>query len=372
MRSFRVGWTDGRCRGDGGTPAAADAAGEAHPARGRPARGVVQGAGGADRSRSASDRRARATVPPAEAAARRAAETAVAALGDANHLGGDRGHGSIRRVSVARAGGLDGSRPGAVLDPDTSTRSGVRGELVHRGEADAASSQRRGPAPPLQRAEPRARPMPAQVARGRATRARVRRPVEPAVVACKRRTRQLLRSIGPVRANPRTRLAHLVHKVRRLVRIEPRRAPARPLMQVATPRPAGPERSRSTSRHRSPRSRRSPAPRQRHDAGRGAAAGCARCSPDGALQGGSTVATSRAMAGPARTGAAVPTPPDRRRASDRAADSVAPEGAARRPSPRVGRAPPISRGGSRRELRPSRGVPARDARHGVDHGRGSG
>jgi hypothetical protein len=89
----------------------------------------------------------------------------------------DRGHGFIRRFTVAHAARHDGSQLGAVLDPQ-NTGSGVWGDVAYRSKANVALLGRRGLAPQFQRAKPRGRTMPAHVARGNPARARVRILVE--------------------------------------------------------------------------------------------------------------------------------------------------------------------------------------------------
>ena len=72
----------------------------------------------------------------------------------------------------------------------------------------------------------RGRPMPAHIARGNATRARVRSLVEHVFATEKRRMGLVVRSIGLVRATARITLANLVYNMRRLVWIEGKGAPA--------------------------------------------------------------------------------------------------------------------------------------------------
>ncbi len=80
--------------------------------------------------------------------------------------------------------------------------------------------------PEFQRARPRGKPMPAHIARGNATRARVCSLVEHVFATEKRRMGLVVRSIGLVRATARITLANLAYNMRRLVWIEGRGAPA--------------------------------------------------------------------------------------------------------------------------------------------------
>lgn len=99
--------------------------------------------------------------------------------------------------------------------------------MAYRSKANIALLERRGLAPQFQRAKPRGRPMPTHVARGNATRARVRSLVEHVFAAQKQRRMGLIvRSIGLARATARITLANLIYNMRRLVWIEGRAAPA--------------------------------------------------------------------------------------------------------------------------------------------------
>lgn len=145
--------------------------------------------------------------------------------GHKNHLGIDRGHGFIRRFTVTHAARHDGSQLGAVLNPE-NTGSFVWADVAYRSRANVVLLERRCLAPQFQRAEPRGRPMPAHIARGNATRARVRSLVEHVFAAQKRRMGLVVRSIGLVRATARITLANLAYNMRRLVWVEGRTASA--------------------------------------------------------------------------------------------------------------------------------------------------
>ena len=170
-------------------------------------------------------KRGRKATPPEGGAPRQAAEIAVPMFGYKNHLGIDRGHGFIRRFTVTHAARHDGSQLGAVLDAN-NTASGVWADTAYRSKANVEMLDRRGLVPEFQRAKPRGRPMPAHIARGNATRARVRSLVEHVFATEKRRMGLVVRSIGLVRATARITLANLVYNMRRLVWIEGKGAPA--------------------------------------------------------------------------------------------------------------------------------------------------
>jgi transposase, IS5 family len=112
-----------------------------------------------------------------------------------------------------------------VLDPG-NTGGGVWADTAYRSKANLELLDRRGLKPQFQRAKPRGRPMPAHVARGNASRARVRSLVEHVFATEKRRMGLVVRCIGLVRATARITLANLAYNMRRLAWIEGRGAPA--------------------------------------------------------------------------------------------------------------------------------------------------
>ena len=152
-------------------------------------------------------------------------EIATPMFGYKNHLGVDRTHGFIRRFVVTHAARHDGSQLGAVLDPD-NTASDVWADTAYRSAANLALLDRRGLEPQVQRAKPRGRPMPPHIARGNATRARVRSRVEHVFAAEKRRMGLVIRTIGLIRASAKITLANLAYNMRRLVWMDGTAAPA--------------------------------------------------------------------------------------------------------------------------------------------------
>jgi transposase, IS5 family len=165
-------------------------------------------------------------APPPEGAQRQAApEIAVPMFGYKNHVSIDRAHGFVRRFTVTHAARHDGSQLGAVLDPQ-NTASDVWADTAYRSRANLELIERRGRVAQFQVRKPRGRPMPAHMARGNATRARVRSRVEHVFAAQKRRMGLVVRSIGLARATARITLANLAYNLRRLAWIEATSAPA--------------------------------------------------------------------------------------------------------------------------------------------------
>ena len=209
------GRSDRRRDRDPGAPAAAEQGREGHAQGG----GVPSGWSPARRAQIDRDgrwtiKRGRKATPPPGAAAQRPVEIAMPTFGYKNHIGIDRAHGFIRRFTVTPAARHDGSQLAAVLDPRQHRRRRVGGPAVpeagegpggHRlslGQANLALLERRGLVAQFQRAKPRGRPMPAHIARGNATRARVRSRVEHVFAATTEvRMGLVVRTVGLARAD---------------------------------------------------------------------------------------------------------------------------------------------------------------------------
>jgi transposase, IS5 family len=155
----------------------------------------------------------------------RQVDIAVPMFGYKNHIGIDREHGFLRRYTVTHAAAYDGGQLGAVLDRD-NTASDVWADTAYRSAANLALLERRGLKPQFQRKKPRGRKMPAHIARGNASRARVRSRVEHVFAAQKCRLGLVVRTVGMVRARVKIGLANLAYNFTRLAWLNGRAAPA--------------------------------------------------------------------------------------------------------------------------------------------------
>jgi IS5 family transposase len=162
---------------------------------------------------------------PAGTGHQRQVEIAVPMFGYKNHVGVDRAFGFLRRYSITHAAAHDGGQLGTVLDPD-NTASDVWADTAYRSAANLALLDRRGLKPQFQRKKPRGKKMPAHIARGNATRARVRSRVEHVFAAQKCRLGLLVRTVGMVRARVKIGLANLAYNFTRLAWLNGRIAPA--------------------------------------------------------------------------------------------------------------------------------------------------
>jgi len=170
-------------------------------------------------------KRGKKTPPPDSAPRQAPTQIAVPAFGYKNHIGIDRAHGFIRRFTVTHAARHDGSQLGSVLDP-ANTASDVWADTAYRSRANMALIDKRGLTAQFQRAKPRGKPMPPHIARGNATRARVRSRVEHVFAAEKHRMGLVVRTIGLLRATAKITLANLAYNLSRMAWIKGRAAPA--------------------------------------------------------------------------------------------------------------------------------------------------
>lgn len=155
----------------------------------------------------------------------RQVESAVPVFGYKNHIGVDRENGFVRRYTVTHAAAHDGGQLGAVLDRD-NTASDVWADTAYRSAANLVLLERCGLKPQFQRKKPRGKKMPAHIARGNATRARVRSRVEHVFAAQKCRLGLVVRTVGALRARVKIGLANLIYNFTRLAWLQGQPTPA--------------------------------------------------------------------------------------------------------------------------------------------------
>jgi transposase, IS5 family len=112
-----------------------------------------------------------------------------------------------------------------VLDRD-NTASDVWADTAYRSAANLALLERCGFRPQFQRKKPKGKKMPDHIARGNATRARVRSRVEHVFAAQKCRLGLVIRTVGMVRARVKIGLANLAYNFTRLAWLNGRIVPA--------------------------------------------------------------------------------------------------------------------------------------------------
>jgi IS5 family transposase len=100
------------------------------------------------------------------------------------------------------------------------------GRHAYRSAANLALLERRGFRPQFQRKKPKGKKMPDHIARGNATRARVRSRVEHVFAAQNCRLGLVIRAIGMVRARMKIGLTNLAYNFTRLAWLNGRIVPA--------------------------------------------------------------------------------------------------------------------------------------------------
>ena len=131
-------------------------------------------------------------------------------FGYKNHVGIDREHGFVRTFKVTPASAHDGAQLSDVVDP-ANTASTVWADTAYRSKANLAMLARRGLKEAIQRPKPRGKPMPANIARGNAARAKIRCHVEHVFAAQKHRIGLIVRTVGIARAKAKIALLSLIH-----------------------------------------------------------------------------------------------------------------------------------------------------------------
>jgi len=113
-------------------------------------------------------------------------EIAVPMFGYKNHVGIDREYGFVRRYAVTHAAAHDGGAARQVLDRE-NTAASVWADSAYRSKANLVLLVRRGLRAEFQHKKPRRKAIPPNIARGNATRARIRSHIEHVLAAQKHR-----------------------------------------------------------------------------------------------------------------------------------------------------------------------------------------
>lgn len=156
--------------------------------------------------------------PPEPDTPKRAAlpEIAIPVFGYKSHVSVDRRFGFIRRFAVTDAAAHDGALLADLVD-QTNTACAVWADTAYRSQKNEAWLRANGRLSCVQRKKPAGRPMPAHIARGNATRSKVRARVEHVFAEQKDRMGLFIRTIGQVRAEAKVGLANLAFNMRRFL-----------------------------------------------------------------------------------------------------------------------------------------------------------
>jgi IS5 family transposase len=166
------------------------------------------------------DRDARWTVKwskakPADDGSRRV-DLAVPAFGYKNHIGIDRRHGLIRTWAATDAACHDGAQLPNLVSKD-NTGSEVWADTAYRSQANEQWLAGKHLVSRIHRKKPKGKPMPANMARGNATKSTVRAAVEHVFARQKGSMGLFIRTIGLARATVKIGLANLTYNMKRAV-----------------------------------------------------------------------------------------------------------------------------------------------------------
>ena len=143
-------------------------------------------------------------------------DIAIPQFGYKNHIVTDRTFGFIRNFAVTDAASHDGKVLRKIVTND-NTGSGVWADTAYRSKANEAFLKGLGRASHIQRKKPPGKPMPENIARGNATKSKVRAKVEHVFAEQKHRMGLSIRTIGIARAEAKITLANLAYNMKRFI-----------------------------------------------------------------------------------------------------------------------------------------------------------
>jgi IS5 family transposase len=153
-------------------------------------------------------------------------DIAIPFFGYKSHISIDRRHGIIRREKTTDAAAHDGARLREGLIDPANTASDVWADTAYRSAANEAFLEKAGKTSRIHRKKPRGKPMSRTVAKGNATRSKVRARVEHVFAEQKDRMGLFIRTIGIARAAATITLANMAYNMKRWCWLEGRSAPA--------------------------------------------------------------------------------------------------------------------------------------------------
>jgi IS5 family transposase len=153
-------------------------------------------------------------------------DIAIPFFGYKSHISIDRRHGIIRREKTTDAAAHDGARLREGLIDPANTASDVWADTAYRSAANEAFLEKAGKTSRIHRKKPRGKPMSRTVAKGNATRSKVRARVEHVFAEQKDRMGLFIRTIGIARAAATITLANMAYDMKRWCWLEGRSAPA--------------------------------------------------------------------------------------------------------------------------------------------------
>jgi len=153
-------------------------------------------------------------------------DIAIPFFGYKSHISIDRRHGITRREKTTDAAAHDGARLREGLIDPANTASDVWADTAYRSAANEAFLEKAGKTSRIHHKKPRGKPMSRTVAKGNATRSKVRARVEHVFAEQKDRMGLFIRTIGIARAAATITLANMAYNMKRWCWLEGRSAPA--------------------------------------------------------------------------------------------------------------------------------------------------
>lgn len=150
-------------------------------------------------------------------------DIAIPSYGYKSHIVIDRRYRFIRSGQTTHAARHDGALLPEIISTN-NTSSAVWADSAYRSKANEAFLQQQGLASHIHRKKPKGKSMPQHIARGNATRSRIRSCVEHVFAEQKHRMALSIRTIGIQRAKAKITLANMAYNMKRFVFLERRRA----------------------------------------------------------------------------------------------------------------------------------------------------
>ena len=176
------------------------------------------------------DRDARWTVKFAKAKPREDGasqiDIAIPFYGYKSHISIDRRHGIIRRSLTTDAAAHDGARLREGLIDPANTASDVWADTAYRSAANETFLAKAGKVSRIHHKKPKGKPMPKPIARGNATKSKIRAHVEHVFAEQKDRMRLFIRTIGIARAEAAIAFANIAYNMKRWCWLDRRSVPA--------------------------------------------------------------------------------------------------------------------------------------------------
>jgi len=149
----------------------------------------------------------------------------IPAFGYKSHVSIDRRYGLIRCQRITHAAAHDGTELRRGLIDQANTASDVWADSAYRSAANERYLEACGKVSRIHRKKPRGKPMPRHIARGNATRSKIRARVEHVFAEQKSRMGLTIKSVGLARAKATITMANMAYNMKRWCWLDGRSVP---------------------------------------------------------------------------------------------------------------------------------------------------